>query len=240
MVARLRHGREELERLAVTDDLTGLHNRKHLDRRLADEIARSDRYEHPFVMMMIDVDHFKNYNDTWGHQAGDDVLRRVASVFTLALRDVDYCARYGGEEFFALLPQTPLTSGAGVAERVRATAEEVLGGEEENAPVTVSVGIAEYPNHGATAEALVEAADRALYVAKEKGRNRVVPATVHRAKAASATPKKSDMRRKSGTRKTAGARKTSGTTKTKSTPRASSTTKKKGTTKTSSTRKKKS
>ena len=195
MVARLRHGREELERLSVTDDLTGLYNRKHLMPRLADEVARSDRYEHAFAIMMVDLDHFKKYNDTLGHPAGDEVLRKVGSIFKQALRDVDYCARYGGEEFFILLPQTAMAGAAGVAKRIRATVEDALGGKGKKVPLTVSVGVAEFPKHGDTAEALIEAADRALYSAKGKGRNRVVRAAVRRAKTVSGSRKKRTKKR---------------------------------------------
>ena len=112
MVTRLRHGREELEGLAVTDDLTGLYNRKSLDAKLAHEVARTDPYEYPFALLMIDIDHFKKYNDTLGHPAGDEILRGIGSVLEQSLREVDYTARYGGEEFLALLPQTPMTGAA--------------------------------------------------------------------------------------------------------------------------------
>lgn len=190
MVDRLRLGREELERRSVTDDLTGLFNRQHLMQRLTDEIARSDRYEHEFAAMMIDLDHFKNYNDTLGHPAGDELLRRITATFQRVLRNPDYCARYGGEEFFVILPQTSMAGAAEVAERIRAAAEDEFGGSGERAPVTVSVGVAEYPKHGQDVEALIEAADRALYGAKRKGRNRVVHATAPRATPASGSKTK--------------------------------------------------
>ena len=178
MVTRLRHGREELERLAVTDALTGLKNRKSLDAKLASEIARGDRYENPFAVMMIDIDHFKKYNDTFGHPAGDEILGKIGVLFEQSLREVDYAARYGGEEFFALLPHTRLSGAADVAERIRTLAEETLVEPgKKKAPVTVSIGIAEFPTHGHTAAALVGAADAALYGAKQKGRNRVMGAT---------------------------------------------------------------
>lgn len=177
MVTRLRHGREELERLAVTDDLIGLYNRKNLDAKLAHEVARTDRYENPFAILMIDIDHFKKYNDTFGHPAGDEILRGIGSVLEQSLREVDYTARYGGEEFLALLPQTPMTGAAEVGERIRALAEETFADRgTKRAPVTVSIGIAEFPTHGDSAEALLAAADAALYSAKRKGRNRVVGA----------------------------------------------------------------
>jgi diguanylate cyclase (GGDEF)-like protein len=162
MVARLRLGREELERRTITDDLTGLFNREHLMQRLADEIARSARYKHKFAALMIDLDHFKNYNDTLGHPAGDELLRKMAATFQRVLRDPDYCARYGGEEFFVMLPQTPMIGAADVAERIRAAAEDSFAGSGEQVPVTVSIGVAEYPKDGRDVVALIEAADRAL------------------------------------------------------------------------------
>ena len=99
MVARLRHGREELERLSVTDGLTGLYNRNHLMETITKEVARSDRQEEPFAAMMIDLDHFKKYNDTHGHLGGDEILVKMSAIFSDCIREVDYAARYGGEEF---------------------------------------------------------------------------------------------------------------------------------------------
>ena len=176
MVTHLRHGREELERLAVTDELTGLNNRKSLDAKLASEIARGDRYENPFAILMIDIDHFKKYNDSFGHPAGDEILSRIRGLFE-QLREVDYVARYGGEEFFALLPHTGLRGAAGVAERIRTLAEKTLADRgKTKVPVTLSIGVAEFPTHGDSAAAVIAAADAALYSAKQKGRNRVVGA----------------------------------------------------------------
>ncbi|MFC1530111.1 diguanylate cyclase [Gemmatimonadota bacterium] len=203
MVDRLRLGREELERRSVTDDLTGLYNREHLMQRLTDEIARSARYEQKFTAMMIDLDHFKNYNDTHGHPAGDELLRRMTFTFQRVLRDPDYCARYGGEEFLIMLPQTSMAGAALVAERIRAAAEDAFGGSEEKAPVTVSVGVAEYPKHGRDVKELIEAADRALYGAKRKGRNRVVQSTTRRAATASTSKKTAKKTTKATTKKTA-------------------------------------
>ncbi len=211
MVERLRFGREELEKRSVTDDLTGLYNREHLRQRLADEITRSVRYEQKFTAMMIDLDHFKNYNDTLGHPAGDELLRRMALTFQRVLRDPDYCARYGGEEFFVMLPQTPMAGAALVAERIRAAAEDAFGGSGERAPVTVSIGVAEFPKHGQNVKALIEAADRALYGAKRKGRNRVVHAIARRATTASGSKKtatKKTATKKTTTKKTATKKKT--------------------------------
>ena len=208
MVTRLRHGREELERLAVTDELTGLYNRKSLDAKLASEIARGDRYENPFTILMIDIDHFKKYNDTFGHPAGDEILSNIGDLFK-HLREVDYAARYGGEEFFALLPHTGLSGATEVAERIRTLTEETFADQDKKeVPVTLSIGIAEFPMHGESARALIAAADAALYSAKQRGRNRVVGAPIPRTRKVSGSLRKQTRQtrqtRKTKTRKTTG------------------------------------
>ena len=186
MVRRLREGRGELERLSVTDELTGLANRRRLTAELEREQRRSNRHGHPFALLMLDVDHFKRFNDTWGHQAGDAVLARLADNLRSCVRDVDTVARYGGEEFVVLLPETPAAEAARVAERIRVAAEKDRftpeGGSEE-LNVTVSIGYAVFPDHGKTPDTLVEAADQALYRSKKGGRNRVSAAEVAGARA---------------------------------------------------------
>ncbi len=183
MVARLRSGRQELERLSVTDGLTGLYNRNHLMVTCGMEVARADRQEEPLAAMMIDLDHFKKYNDTYGHQAGDEVLAKMGPIFLECVREVDYAARYGGEEFLILLPQTDLTGAVEVAERIRGrVAEENTDSEDTTIPVTLSIGVAEYPKHGDNADTLIAAADAALYQAKRRGRNRVVRASATKRK----------------------------------------------------------
>jgi diguanylate cyclase (GGDEF)-like protein len=173
MVARLRSSRQELERLSVTDPLTGLNNRRHMMEVLDNEVRRSRRLDHTFAVLMADVDRFKQYNDEHGHPAGDEVLKRVASVFNEATRDVDFVARYGGEEFFVLMPEIDAEGAAEAAERIRrAMAQDPSLGQE----VTVSFGVAEFPANGDTGEALISAADSVLYQAKKKGRDQVVVA----------------------------------------------------------------
>ncbi|HEY7685678.1 MAG TPA: diguanylate cyclase [Gemmatimonadales bacterium] len=166
----LRRKNEELETLSVTDGLTGLHNRRRLMESLADEVRRSQRLKHTFSVLMVDVDHFKKYNDTFGHLAGDGVLARVAALLREATREVDDVARYGGEEFLVMLPETGMTEALEIAERVRArVAAEVFPGRR----ITVSIGVSEFPLYGNTPEQVIAAADEALYEAKREGRDRV-------------------------------------------------------------------
>ena len=166
----LRRKNEELETLSVTDELTGLHNRRRLMESLTDEVRRSQRLKHTFCVLMVDVDHFKKYNDTFGHLAGDGVLARVAALLREATREVDDVARYGGEEFLVMLPETGMTEALEIAERVRArVAAEVFPGRR----ITVSIGVSEFPLYGNTPEEVIAAADEALYEAKREGRDRV-------------------------------------------------------------------
>jgi diguanylate cyclase (GGDEF)-like protein len=175
LVARLREreGQGELERLSVTDALTGLYNRRHLMGTLANEVQRSRRLRRTFSVLLADVDHFKQYNDTHGHLGGDAALVKVAEILRKMTRGVDSVARYGGEEFLVMLIEAPIATAAAVGERIRArvAAEEFSGGK-----MTVSVGAAEYPTHGDTPEELIASADAAMYEAKGGGRDRVVVA----------------------------------------------------------------
>ena len=175
LVTRLREreGQGELERLSVTDALTGLYNRRHLMGTLANEVQRSRRLRRTFSVLLADVDHFKQYNDTHGHLGGDAVLVKIAEILRQTTRGVDSVARYGGEEFLVMLIEAPIATAAAVGERLRArvAAEEFGGGR-----VTVSVGAAEYPTHGETPEELIASADAAMYQAKGEGRDRVVVA----------------------------------------------------------------
>jgi diguanylate cyclase (GGDEF)-like protein len=159
-----------LEQLSVTDGLTGLLNRRYLEERLAEEIKRSNRYGYPMSFMMIDVDHFKSYNDAFGHAEGDKALKIVAQCFRETLRGADIAARYGGEEFSILLPQTTSGETETIAERVR---EHIAATEFPNRAITVSIGIASCCLNLNSAQELVVAADGALYEAKRKGRNAV-------------------------------------------------------------------
>jgi diguanylate cyclase (GGDEF)-like protein len=166
--------------MSVTDLLTGLRNRRFLIQAFEQEIQRSDRHERPFCVLMIDVDRFKQYNDTHGHQAGDQVLLGMGRVITDAVRDLDVAARYGGEEFIALLPECDLENAIVAAERIRTRlANEPF----DHGRVTISVGVAEFPTHGDTPGAVIGAADAALYEAKRQGRDQVrgAPLPAHEA-----------------------------------------------------------
>ena len=163
---------EEVNRRARTDALTGLPNRREFDQQLGTLIAQADRFGHSVSLIMTDVDHFKNVNDTYGHEAGDQVLKSIAKTLSDTVRQVDVAARFGGEEIAILLPQTSLTGAVELADRLRRQVEAkpiVVGGNE--IAVTISCGVACYPDGVLTKEALFAAADRALYDAKNAGRN---------------------------------------------------------------------
>jgi len=170
---REREGQGELERLSVTDALTGLYNRRHLMGTLANEVQRSRRLRRTFSVLLADVDHFKQYNDTQGHLGGDAALVKIAEILRQTTRGVDSVARYGGEEFVVMLIEAPIATAAAVGERLRArvAAEDFGAGR-----LTVSVGAAEYPTHGETPEELIASADAAMYQAKNEGRDRVIVA----------------------------------------------------------------
>lgn len=171
-----------LEQENITDPLTGLYNRRYLDQRMNEETGKAGRYRLPLSILMIDIDHFKKINDTYGHQVGDTVLNGIARVITGIARSTDIVARYGGEEILVIAPNTTLSSAAAFAERIRAAVEaaalipaEACGGYRA-LPVTVSIGVASPPPGVIDARALIRSADEALYRAKEGGRNRVVVA----------------------------------------------------------------
>lgn len=161
--------------MSITDPLTGLHNRRYLEARLAEELSRSKRYDYPLSFMMIDIDDFKHYNDRNGHQAGDRALEITAQCLRSALRKVDVASRYGGEEFSILLPQTNLQEAGVIADRIRRKINDTSfehGKSQPLAAVTVSIGLSAFSPALDSAEAIVRAADRALYHAKSHGKNR--------------------------------------------------------------------
>jgi diguanylate cyclase (GGDEF)-like protein len=171
MVESLRKHHDELERLSTTDTLTGLSNRRHLMDLLAQEIERAKRAGQPFSILMLDVDHFKKYNDNHGHQAGDEVLARVSTVLRNSIRPYDCAARYGGEEFLVMLSAASLDRAKESAERIR---KQVRSEQFGGGLVTISIGVAEYPSQGDTAKSVIGQADAALYEAKRAGRDRVI------------------------------------------------------------------
>ncbi len=170
---RERESQAELERLSITDALTGLYNRRHLMGTLVSEAQRSRRLRRPFSVLLADADHFKQYNDTHGHPAGDAALVKIADILRRTTRAVDCVARYGGEEFLVVLLETTVATATVVAERIRA---RVAGEAFSGGQMTMSIGVAECPTHGDTPEELIASADAALYEAKGAGRDRVVAA----------------------------------------------------------------
>jgi diguanylate cyclase (GGDEF)-like protein len=169
---------KQLKLLATRDELTGLINRREFDRVLAEETERARRFKRPLALVMCDLDHFKNVNDTHGHPAGDSVLKAAAAVLLAGVRTIDRVARVGGEEFAVLLMETYRPEALIAAERMVAAmrAKTIALPDGMTVSVTLSAGVAVFPLQGGDAAALVKAADQALYVAKRAGRDRVVPA----------------------------------------------------------------
>jgi diguanylate cyclase (GGDEF)-like protein len=183
---RERAAQERIERLAHFDMLTGLPNRALLLDRLTQESARAKRGARPFAVLMFDLDGFKKVNDTWGHGAGDQVLRQVAARAKGCVRASDTIGRLGGDEFLALLPETTLEGAQGVAEKLRAALHEPYELDKATANLGASVGIAVFPQHGTDADDLQRAADAALYRSKREGKNRISVARTPRESSKSA------------------------------------------------------
>jgi diguanylate cyclase (GGDEF)-like protein len=164
-----------LENLSITDALTGIANRRHFEWRLSEEVERARRYKYPLSALLLDLDHFKQVNDNYGHQIGDTVLQQVAQRLKNSLRRTDFLARYGGEEFVVLAPQTPAERAIILGERLRQVIAEspITVADDLQIRITLSVGIAVFPDHAQNESELIGAADAALYKAKQMGRNRV-------------------------------------------------------------------
>jgi diguanylate cyclase len=183
---RERAAQSRIERLAHFDMLTGLPNRALLIDRLTQESARAKRGARPFAVLMFDLDGFKKVNDTWGHAAGDQVLRQVAARARECVRASDTIGRLGGDEFLAILPETTLDGAQGVAEKLREALRKPYDLQKTTATLGASVGIAVFPQHGTDSEDLQRAADGALYHSKREGKNRISVARTPRESAKSA------------------------------------------------------
>jgi len=176
---QLKEANEKLNRLSMTDALTGIANRRLFDDKIKHEWKCARRSQQPLSLIMIDIDHFKIYNDNFGHQAGDDCLKQVATALKSALRrPTDFVARYGGEEFSAIIPETDCNAARGIAENLRSAVASlhIPHSKSDNSEwVTISLGVSSLiPNKGQVFQNLIATSDEALYKAKHAGRNRVV------------------------------------------------------------------
>jgi len=172
LLSQLESKNTQLAVLAKTDPLTGIANRGHIEACLGDEVARARRFQHPLAVAMLDIDHFKQINDGFGHPFGDRAIREIARVLAETVRQVDKVGRYGGEEFLLVLPDTDMPGARILAERIRELVAATVF-EPEGHQATVSIGLARWEPGLDSWEALVSNADKALYEAKETGRNRV-------------------------------------------------------------------
>jgi diguanylate cyclase (GGDEF)-like protein len=171
---------KSLNELTILDELTGLYNRREMKRLMDQELERFKRNGHPFSVIMLDIDHFKPVNDTYGHLTGDQVLKQLAILLKNRVRIIDQCARYGGEEFVIILPETSKERAAIVAESIREIVAQSRFncnqecGNQVQIEISISLGVAELPSDGMCNQAILAAADRVLYKAKKRGRNQVV------------------------------------------------------------------
>jgi diguanylate cyclase (GGDEF)-like protein len=176
---------ETLQNQAIRDPLTGLYNRRYLEETMDREIHRSRRLKAPLGVVMMDLDHFKDFNDSFGHGAGDALLSALAHVITAGIRTEDIACRYGGEEFLLVIPGASLATALERAEKVRQAVKALQVKYQGRflKSTTISLGVAIFPDHGQTAEEVITAADAALYRAKQAGRDRVENAASSPAKA---------------------------------------------------------
>jgi diguanylate cyclase (GGDEF)-like protein len=170
----LQESEERFRKLSITDDLTGIYNSRHFFKQLKNEIDRTNRYEHPLSLLILDLDNFKNYNDHHGHVAGDEVLAKIGKILRNSLRKTDSAYRYGGEEFTVILPETGGNEAGHFAERIRQSIEKhaFANRGDRSLSVTASIGIAQY-KPGEEISAFIKSADENMYTAKKQGKNRV-------------------------------------------------------------------
>ncbi len=161
---------EKLKKLSITDDLTGLYNSRHFYHQLAAEVKRYTRYKRPLALLMLDIDHFKHFNDTYGHLEGDQILSKIGGLITAGLRTMDTAYRFGGEEFTVILPETDANAAAAVAQRIRDEVEKTELSVNSEGNITLSIGVTEYADGEAVSD-FIKRADLAMYRSKEKGRN---------------------------------------------------------------------
>jgi len=174
LVLRRIHLYQEIEDLATTDSLTNIYTRRYFLQRFSEELKRSKKRKIEFSFLMIDVDHFKKFNDRYGHLTGDQILREVASIIKANVREIDIAGRYGGEEFCVVLPDTDKDGATFAAERIRIAIESTpIKAYDMIANTTLSIGIATFPKNGHSVDELIDKADWALYRAKKSGRNRI-------------------------------------------------------------------
>jgi diguanylate cyclase (GGDEF)-like protein len=172
---------DKMKQQANIDVLTGLYNRRFLEDYARKLFAMARRRETPVGLIMLDLDHFKNFNDVFGHEIGDRMLRHFAKTVTASMRETNLAARFGGEEFIVVLPDTNTKSCTLVAERIRKAVMSMVVPSNTEKPLpqlTVSIGIAVFPEHGQNLEEVIQASDKALYESKRLGRNRVTAASV--------------------------------------------------------------
>ncbi len=165
---------DRLQELSIHDSLTKIYNRRYFMQRFFEEFSRAKKFNLELSFLMIDIDHFKKINDTYGHLVGDAVLREVARLIREHVREIDFIARFGGEEFSAILPETDRAGAIMLAERIRSqVSQQMIKVFDENLTATVSIGVSSFPQNTLHADMLIESADRALYKAKLSGRNKV-------------------------------------------------------------------
>ncbi len=176
-ITKRKESEQKLISQAIRDPLTGLFNRRYLEESLDRELSKAQRHDNPLAIIMLDADHFKMFNDSFGHLAGDKILRNMGKQLVTYSRKEDIACRYGGEEFVLVLPETTQLVAIQRAEDLRASVEtgKQIKYKRQTLPVvTISLGVAVFPDHGRRVNELISAADKALYVAKEQGRNQVV------------------------------------------------------------------